>query len=794
MDWRQLVEPMVSVLRSARCAGTYIISRSIYYFLKKCYVDVISSQLMYHSAFATQAVSSIDDICDDLGEPSKRDSLVRCFLCSLDKLVGYVIDESGNVIDPYVYWRISLMVNPYLLWSYWALKKGLSCKIDALDDFLIPLRRSIQLDSPIDRHVHFESSLYPDDLMSFLLSNEGILWYSNVKRKMEKNRSRNSVKPDRFVPIVPADKRIVSVEKLWDEFPHYTLTRYGKRLWQNMIVSTWEMFVSLSGNILLLGRKPSSMDIAIFLSGNFTSRPFVICKDFPTLTRCLLQVVWNEWNDNRKRILLSDYAVFALILSNILWASFGDTRVEGLKIFAEGIYSHPLKDISKGIRKQLVKRYLKGKTVTHSSSKVIYWYERSILRRMGTSNATELRISLLDNHFDGGKLENTLGVIQRDLQEIEDKKKIDVVLHYIKYIRNEKERSDLIYNLFSGRVHKYVKKWVNETESTFLYLINNVGKDEIRVIAGIDAASDEMWTPVWLLAPFYRFWYVGVLLYASKLKLDFRRMTFHAGEDFLDIVSGIRRMFDVQMMIDEFGTGIKGIGHGIAFGVDPFHMGLGTSVIPFFDYFMNIWFLTYLYESYSMPDGYSMEFKGVIRKEMKNLTSKIGMPDLSLEDWMMMYPLLFKVPALFMGEIFNHGLVKRIWYTSNGLEQLCDSGKNVSSLIKVMRALTSEEKNNKAKILVSPIFPPEVLSVSKQEEIVRMLSDLIKKGINRKKITPEICVTSNMLIRDIKDPFIHPWASHYAENGEYSVGTDNPLFTLSIPELELYFLHRKRRG
>jgi adenosine deaminase len=76
-------------------------------------------------------------------------------------------------------------------------------------------------------------------------------------------------------------------------------------------------------------------------------------------------------------------------------------------------------------------------------------------------------------------------------------------------------------------------------------------------IRGIDAASNELHAPPEIFAPFYR---------AAK-QYGILHRSYHVGEDFPHLISGIRQIIDVMDLLD-FQVGDR-IGHGTAVGIDP---------------------------------------------------------------------------------------------------------------------------------------------------------------------------------------------------------------------------------
>lgn len=76
-------------------------------------------------------------------------------------------------------------------------------------------------------------------------------------------------------------------------------------------------------------------------------------------------------------------------------------------------------------------------------------------------------------------------------------------------------------------------------------------------IRGVDAASNELHAPPEIFAPFYR---------AAK-QYGILHRSYHVGEDFPHLISGIRQIIDVMDLLD-FQVGDR-IGHGTAVGMDP---------------------------------------------------------------------------------------------------------------------------------------------------------------------------------------------------------------------------------
>ncbi|MCK5296794.1 MAG: hypothetical protein KAJ75_07875, partial [Alphaproteobacteria bacterium] len=127
-----------------------------------------------------------------------------------------------------------------------------------------------------------------------------------------------------------------------------------------------------------------------------------------------------------------------------------------------------------------------------------------------------------------------------------------------------------------------------------------------KLLTGIDAASNELQTPPEVFAPIYR-------LLRRK---GFKHFTYHAGEDFIHLVSGIRAVYEAAEFLG-FERGDR-IGHGTALGIDPqlWLDEIGDSVVLS----KGEW-LDNLIFSYSMLEG--KEDVSCIRSEIEKLSSYI---------------------------------------------------------------------------------------------------------------------------------------------------------------------------
>lgn len=139
-----------------------------------------------------------------------------------------------------------------------------------------------------------------------------------------------------------------------------------------------------------------------------------------------------------------------------------------------------------------------------------------------------------------------------------------IVLHLIKWpwerkhmasYSDEKERNRSEYNLMMryGYTRESNRRKLNALKALFTRYA-----DVRQWICGIDAAAYELDTPPDVFAVAYR---------RARIELGIPHATFHTGEDFYHLVSGIRTVWETVNLLD-FQRGDR-VGHATALGVDP---------------------------------------------------------------------------------------------------------------------------------------------------------------------------------------------------------------------------------
>lgn len=166
-----------------------------------------------------------------------------------------------------------------------------------------------------------------------------------------------------------------------------------------------------------------------------------------------------------------------------------------------------------------------------------------------------------------------------DTISIVDKDDINLVTHFIK--NPDSNTSKVIcrnYNL---------RQELNVIVDNLLYLLSK--KKYKNIINGFDAAANELHARPEVFAPIFK-----------KLKdKGYDNFTFHGGEDFIDLVSGIRYVYEIVIFL-EFKNGNR-IGHATSLGIEPklWQSRVGRELyISQGEYLDNLIFVYYLSKKY----------------------------------------------------------------------------------------------------------------------------------------------------------------------------------------------------
>lgn len=327
---------------------------------------------------------------------------------------------------------------------------------------------------------------------------------------------------------------------------------------------------------------------------------------------------------------------------------------------------------------------------------------------------------------------------------------VGLVIHFLKRpddsvpekcFQNGKE--DCSYFLFGKQQEEYEKQIEAFTHLRTEFV------ELSRYLVGIDAASLENSTPVWVFAPIYEnardssIEQIGRKSRAGGYTQSLG-FTFHAGEDFRHILSGLRRM-DEAVEYLKFHAGDR-IGHGIALGMEPrkWRTQNPVIIIPQIEALEN-----YLW-AYDMLSGNYGNFQATIlayiEKRICELAGRIygGTGGEGEQEGIGVEILLAGYHRLFTD--YKHTL-KQEAQAGRIKKGLCDKLFRGEKIIWDAGVLAAARH---CKRFVKKMEQPIHYEVTEQDVlIVEELQKMLKEKLGRKGIVIEVNPSSNLAIADL---------------------------------------------
>ncbi len=265
-----------------------------------------------------------------------------------------------------------------------------------------------------------------------------------------------------------------------------------------------------------------------------------------------------------------------------------------------------------------------------------------------------------------------------------------------------------------------------------------------RFLVGIDAASLENATPVWVFAPIYEkardsgIELIGKDTFSGKY-MQSLGFTFHAGEDFRHILSGLRRIDEVVEYL-KFHAGDR-IGHGIALGIPAAKWKEQNPVIiiPRIEALEN-----YLWAYDALSKNYS-DFQAAILTYMEKQIYELSRKIYGCEDGGIRIELLIDgYHQLFRDSENDFESVE--WMSVE--ENLCRKLR-AQERIDWNPSLLAAARH--CKIFVGKMERPIHCEVTEQDLlIIEELQEIMKRKLGRKGIVVEVNPSSNTAIADLE--------------------------------------------
>lgn len=299
-----------------------------------------------------------------------------------------------------------------------------------------------------------------------------------------------------------------------------------------------------------------------------------------------------------------------------------------------------------------------------------------------------------------------------------------------------------------------------------IYIINiAIALEELReeipkideYITGIDAASDENAMEPWMIAPAYKILrshtFTKPVIKTDSTDERFSRIqnigfTYHVGEDFRHVVSGLRHVDEV---LEEFGykAGDR-LGHALVLGTDIEQWAKDNEVVPIRlqEYLENLLWMWGTNTCYGVQLPIQLE---VLEDKIINIAMELyDSPETITVN--MLYAAYRK-----KFEVRHNDILEKIIESENGRTPcMCSNVKNKSKC---------EDKWTADKIFATNYCPfleekynrVELIPVLKEEVIVyKQLQEYLIQKVEKRGIYIELNPTSNLTIGDFASMYQHP--------------------------------------
>lgn len=413
-------------------------------------------------------------------------------------------------------------------------------------------------------------------------------------------------------------------------------------------------------------------------------------------------------------------------------------------------------------------------------------YLRNVEVRLSFPRKEEALRKTIKNFLEAYKY-----VIEEDYihgDRIIDFPKIGLIFHLIK--KNDyKNKEKCIYNFYHNEKSEdlYYEKLLEEYRNNIRNLISirNKMPELSYFILGIDSANLENLTPTEVFAPIYEEardskndLFNGYDKDGNLIPIKSLRFTYHAGEDFRHILSGLRRIYEVVEYC-KFHSGDR-VGHGTALGIDidKWCKENPVIVIPRGEQLNN---LLWLWNIYSLSNYSNPRVSLYLENEIYKLSKEIYIRNTGIT-----------TPMLYENYINGFKSFKEV-YKKEDLNIFSDNLKevdvNIHNKILCIKSNNNIEVWDSEKLYYSrhckcylermdePIFV-SIKEIDKQ--MINEAQRILIQYMAKKGIVIEINPTSNLNIGEIDTIFEHQTFNinkieDNRENIMMTINTDDPM-------------------
>ena len=383
-------------------------------------------------------------------------------------------------------------------------------------------------------------------------------------------------------------------------------------------------------------------------------------------------------------------------------------------------------------------------------------------------------------------------------------KEFSIIFHFSKLKQpSDFERIKRAYK----DIYKTAKRFAN-------FLRDN--KEYTFFFSGIDAASMEYWTPPWVFAPLYSFWRNSAIYYIHGLseKRNPTKFTYHAGEDFVDLGTGLKNIYEAIKFLN-LNSGDR-IGHALALGVDVRNYSLKHRKIrmsPLYYFFHLLW-LNYMTYKHEELVGYRKKvLREISRLESKyrfvrrffhsltEIEEKEENREVNIRIVDDMQVLLVNLYDSLKFDFVNFGedsLFSRLW--NSEIRKYCREKYNafpckvINIIPKLFSEFVKEKRTGIEFIVLDPLLDENAdPDFEEQIEFLERIRDIVLNLVIKKGIVIEACPTSNMIIRglvDYKDHLVYQLKDKIIKTGlRVTINSDDPLVFNNTLTEEYLLIH-----
>ncbi|MBK8257827.1 MAG: hypothetical protein IPK82_34810 [Polyangiaceae bacterium] len=326
----------------------------------------------------------------------------------------------------------------------------------------------------------------------------------------------------------------------------------------------------------------------------------------------------------------------------------------------------------------------------------------------------------------------------------------------------------------SNRGYRYARFYqLRRREALTIGWLLRTYPQALSTIRGIDVCTDELGIPTWVMAPLYRYLRAAGQHASSRLaehgkNVPRLRGTAHAGEDFVHLLGGLRRIDEAVEMFclcDE-----DRIGHGIALGVDVerWARSAGGLILSREERLFDLaWEWNFYHERGAKASGGRVRF---LTERIAELTEQSFGYALSPHETVAFVRLLHNDKALhragFPGKFTAH------WDRSPPKDNCQNPDRTPESLLYKYLTDTRVFRN----LQVTTVEDP-----SSEADTLLLLQTELRRKLGSRGLTIELNPSSNLLVGNLGDLEHHPlWRLKPPRPTneapiDVCIGTDNPL-------------------